>query len=107
VSSRYAQLVARLWDVTDGRQRLIDRGVMRLARSGSVAFRLNGNAWRFRRGHTIKLELVGRDGPTYRPPDGRFSVGVHGLWVDLPTREPDVVGTYRTATRSTAEAPVS
>ncbi len=87
LSGRFAQLDARLWDVSAGRQRLIDRAVARVPASGPVAFRLNGNAWRFARGHTIKLELLGRDGPTFRPSNGRFSVAVRDLRVTLPTLE--------------------
>ena len=87
VTGRFPQLVARLWDAGGRRQRLIDRGVYRVAGSGAVAFRLNGNGWRFARGHTIELELLGRDGPTYRPSNARFSVTVRDLRVTLPTRD--------------------
>jgi hypothetical protein len=64
-----AQLDGRLWDVdpATGRQRLVDRGVVRLRSARTVRFSLNGNGWRFARGHTVKVELLGRDAPTYRP----------------------------------------
>jgi hypothetical protein len=84
-----AQLVGRLWDVdlSTGRQRFVDRGVVRLRSARTVSLRLNGNGWRFARGHTVKVELLGRDAPTYRPSNGSFSVDVSRLRVVLPTRE--------------------
>jgi pimeloyl-ACP methyl ester carboxylesterase len=89
VSGHNALLVARLWDVdpATGHQRLVDRGVVRLRSSKIVSFDLNGNAYRFSRGHQIKLELLGRDSPTYRAANGTFSVTVSKLRVALPTRE--------------------
>jgi hypothetical protein len=84
-----AQLVGRLWDVdpATGRQRLVDHGVVRLRSARTVSLRLNGNGWRFARGHTVRVELLGRDAPTYRPSNGTFSVDVSRLRVVLPTRE--------------------
>ncbi|MCW3050404.1 MAG: X-Pro dipeptidyl-peptidase domain protein [Solirubrobacterales bacterium] len=89
VTGHSAQLVARLWDVdpTRGSQRLIDRGVTRVPASGTLRFTLNGNGWRFPKGHLVKVELLGRDGPTYRPSSTAFSVTVRDLRVTLPTRE--------------------
>jgi predicted acyl esterase len=84
-----AQLVGRLWDLdpATGRQQLVDRGVVRLRSARTVSFRLNGNGWRFRRGHRVRLELLGRDAPTYRASNGAFTVTVSRLRVTLPTRE--------------------
>jgi fermentation-respiration switch protein FrsA (DUF1100 family) len=83
-----AQLVGRLWDVDSaGRQRLIDRGVVRLRSARTVRFSLNGNGWRFARGHRVRVEVLGRDAPTYRPSNGSFSVDVSRLRVTVPTRE--------------------
>jgi hypothetical protein len=84
-----AQLDGRLWDVdpSTGRQRLVDRGVVRLRPGGTVRFSLNGNGWRFARGHTVKVELLGRDAPTYRPSNGTFSATLSHVRVTLPTRE--------------------
>jgi hypothetical protein len=83
------ELAARLWDVSGRSQVLVSRGIYRLTRNqrGSLLFQLNGNGWRFRRGHRVKLELLGRDGPTYRPAKGRFSVRVSDLSLELPVRE--------------------
>jgi hypothetical protein len=47
--------------------------VVRLRSSKIVSFDLNGNAYRFTRGHQIKLEPLGRDSPTYRAANGTFS----------------------------------
>jgi pimeloyl-ACP methyl ester carboxylesterase len=84
-----ALLVGRLWDVdpAHGRQRLVDRGVIRLRSKKVVRFDLNGNGYRFARGHRVKLELLGRDSPTYRAANGTFSVTLRNLTVALPTRE--------------------
>jgi hypothetical protein len=89
VKGRDALLVGRLWDVNPatGRQRLVDRGVVRLRSKRIVSFDLNGNAYAFARGHQVKLELLGRDSPTYRAANGTFSVTVSKLRVALPTRE--------------------
>jgi predicted acyl esterase len=86
---RDAMLVGRLWDVDParGRQRLVDRGVVRLRPGSAVAFDLNGNGYRFARGHQVKLELLGRDSPTYRAANRPFSVTVRDLTIALPTRE--------------------
>jgi fermentation-respiration switch protein FrsA (DUF1100 family) len=89
VTGHDALLVGRLWDVNPatGHQRLVDRGVVRLRSRKKVSFDLNGSAYKFARGHQIKLELLGRDSPTYRAANGTFSVTVKQLRVALPTRE--------------------
>jgi hypothetical protein len=60
---------------------------VRLRSRRTVSFSPNGNAWRFARGHTVRLDLLGRDAPTYRPSNGTFRVAVSRLRVALPTRE--------------------
>jgi fermentation-respiration switch protein FrsA (DUF1100 family) len=89
VTGHDALLVGRLWDVNPatGRQRLVDRGVVRLRSRKLVSFDLNGSGYKFARGHQIKLELLGRDTPTYRAANDTFSVTVKQLRVALPTRE--------------------
>jgi hypothetical protein len=84
-----ALLVGRLWDVdpAHGRQRLVDRGVIRLRSRKVVRFDLNGNGYRFARGHRVKLELLGRDSPTYRAANRTFCVTLRNLTIALPTRE--------------------
>ncbi len=88
-TGRDGLIAGRLWDVFRGRQRLISRGVYRLRTNqrGRVTFQLNGNGWRFARGHRVKLELLGRDPNAYRTSNNRFSVRVSSLVAELPTRE--------------------
>jgi fermentation-respiration switch protein FrsA (DUF1100 family) len=84
----YGEIVGRLWDIDPGAgtQRLIDRGVYSLEdnQTGDVKFQLHGNGYRFRKGHQIELELLGRDAPYYRQSNGIFTVTVSNLTVDLP-----------------------
>jgi hypothetical protein len=81
-------LAARLWDVHRGRQTLVSRGVYRLRdhQRGRVLFQLFGNGWRFARGHTAKLELLGNDPNFLRTSTFRFSVRASKLHVLLPGR---------------------
>ncbi len=111
----FGQIASRLWDVgPDGRQMLISRGVRRLTpnQRGTITFQLNGNAYRFAAGHTVKLELMGSDYraanaadsfPTYRPSNGSFTVAVTRLTVELPTREAPRRGTQIVAPTIGAE----
>lgn len=81
------QIAARLWDVLpDGTQRLVTRGVYRLTpdQTGRIVFQLNGNGYRFRAGHQVKLELAPSDAPTYRASTALFTVDVSDLTVALP-----------------------
>ena len=61
--------------------------MVRLRSRKAVGFDLNGNAYKFAGGHRIKLELLGRDSPTYRAANAAFSVTVSKLRVALPVRE--------------------
>ncbi len=84
----FGQIVGRLWDVRpDGQQTLIARGVYRLRphQKGRILFQLEGNAYEFAAGHTVRLELVGSSPPTFRPSNGTFSVTVEEAEVALPT----------------------
>jgi X-Pro dipeptidyl-peptidase (S15 family) len=85
----FGELAIRLWDVADGRQRLISRGAYRLrnGQRGRITFQLSGNGWLLRRGHVVKLELLGRDPHFLRPSNGTFSVRVGRLAIELPTHE--------------------
>ena len=84
------QLDARLWDLDrkTGRQRLITRGVYRLKdnQNGRFTFTLDGNGWKFAKGHRIVVELLGRDAPTYGPSPTAFSATLTGVKVALPIR---------------------
>jgi fermentation-respiration switch protein FrsA (DUF1100 family) len=81
-------LGARLWDVHRGQQIMISRGVYRLRNNqrGRLTFQLFGNGWRFRRGHTAKLELLGSDPHFLRTSNDRFSVRISRIGVRLPAR---------------------
>ena len=84
----FGQLTARLWDVSGATQTLVDRAVYRLTpdQRGRIAFDLHGNGYRFARGHTVKLELVGLDAPTHRASNQPFTVAVSRLRLTLPVR---------------------
>jgi fermentation-respiration switch protein FrsA (DUF1100 family) len=81
-------IAARLWDVFRGRQMLVSRGVYRLRdnQRGQLLFQLFGNGWRFARGHTAKLELLGNDPNFLRTSNFKFSVTLSQAWADLPGR---------------------
>ncbi len=82
-----AQLAGRLWDVgPDGRQTLVARGSYRPV-SGRNVWQLHPGAWRFGRGHTPRLELLGSDAPFGRPSNGSFTVDVRRLQLRLPVHE--------------------
>lgn len=83
-----AQIAARLWDVAPGgrTQTLVARGTYR-PRDGRNHWQLHPGAWRFRRGHTPRLELLGADAPYARPSNGQFEVEVKRLRLRLPVRD--------------------
>jgi hypothetical protein len=84
---RGGMIAARLWDVSGGEQTLVSRGIYRLRdnQKGKLVFQLFGNGWRFERGHTAKLELLGRDPTFMRTSNFSFSVRISKLSVSLPT----------------------
>jgi X-Pro dipeptidyl-peptidase-like protein len=87
---KLGQLDARLWDrAPGGAQRLITRGTYRLTtnQKGRFRFALDGNGWRFAKGHRIVLELLGADPPTYARSPGAFSAKLAGVRIALPVRE--------------------
>jgi hypothetical protein len=82
-----AQLAGRLWDVAPGGMRtLVARGFYR-PRDGKNVWQLHPGAWRFRPGHAVQLELLGRDAPFGRPSNSPFTVDVRRLELRLPVRE--------------------
>lgn len=89
-TGQYGQIVARLWDVSpEGTQMLISRGVYALenGQSSELSFQLHGNGYRFAKGHTVQLELLGRDSPYYQPGNVPFTVRASELTVELPTAQ--------------------
>ncbi|MEA2421090.1 MAG: hypothetical protein QOF55_189 [Thermoleophilaceae bacterium] len=87
---RAGQLDARVWDLDPkaGTQRLITRGVYRLAdnQKGTFTFTLDGNGWKFAKRHRIVVELLGRDAPTYGATTTAFSATLTKMKVALPVR---------------------
>ena len=87
-TGQYGEIVARLWDVSPaGTQLLVTRGVyaLRNNQSGEIEFQLHGNGYRFAKGHTVQLQLLGRDAPYYQPASFPFSVRVSAVRATLPT----------------------
>jgi predicted acyl esterase len=84
------QIDARLWDLNPKThlERLVDRGAYRLTdnQRGSVRFTLDGDGWRFPKGHRIVIELLGRDAPTYGPSPATFSATLTNVVATLPVR---------------------
>jgi X-Pro dipeptidyl-peptidase (S15 family)/X-Pro dipeptidyl-peptidase C-terminal non-catalytic domain len=87
----FGEIAARLWDVTPGgQQRMISRGVWRIAGSEenattTITFQLHGNGYEFPAGDTVKLQLLGRDAPYYRASNGTFTLEATNVTVTLPT----------------------
>jgi predicted acyl esterase len=86
---KFGELAARLYDVSGGQERLVTRGEYRLLdnQKGKIAFELNGNAYKFAKGHTIELEVLGQDPNYLRPSNGKFTVKVSKLSLSVPARE--------------------
>lgn len=85
----FGQIVGRLWDVNpSGQQALVARGVYRLRpnQRDRITFQLEGNAYEFPAGHSVRLELVGDSEPTFRKSNGTFTVTVQDAELTLPTR---------------------
>ncbi len=86
-TGQFGEIAARLWDLMpNGQQRLISRGVYSLTnnQTGQIVFQLHGNGYRFAKGHTVELQLLGRDAPYYQQSNSVFSVKVSNLTVALP-----------------------
>jgi hypothetical protein len=83
------QLDARLYDVFNGQETLVSRGQYRLTNNqkGALTWQLNGGGWKFAKGHTVELELLGQDPNYTRKSNGKFSVTLSQLSALLPTRE--------------------
>jgi pimeloyl-ACP methyl ester carboxylesterase len=87
-TGQFGQIDARLWDVSpEGSQLLVNRGVYALTngQSGEIEFQLHGNGYHFAKGHTVQLELLGRDAPYYQAGNLPFTVRTSDVAVSLPT----------------------
>ncbi len=83
-----SQIAGRLWDVApDGSsQLLVARGSFRPDHQGAASWQLHPAAWRYRPGHTIKLELLGNDVPYSRASNDSFEIQLTNLRARLPVR---------------------
>jgi hypothetical protein len=83
------ELAARLYDVFKGKETLVTRGTYRLTNNqkGALTWQLNGGGWKFAKGHTVELEVLGQDPNFMRKSNSKFSVSLSRLTVSLPTRE--------------------
>jgi predicted acyl esterase len=89
-----ASLALKLWDVAaDGSKTLVTRGVYRLAvaggdpTSGLIDVKLYGNAWQFKPGHSIQLQLTQVDSPYLRMDNLASSISFGAIRLVLPVRE--------------------
>ena len=83
-----SQVAGRLWDVApDGSsQLLVARGTFRPDAQGAATWQLHPAAWRYKPGHTIKLELLGNDIPYARKSNDEFTIELTNLRAKLPVR---------------------
>jgi dienelactone hydrolase len=83
-----SQIAGRLWDVApDGEsQLLVARGTFRPDHQGADSWQLHPSSWRYRAGHTIKLELLGNDIPYARKSNDEFTIELTNLRARLPVR---------------------
>jgi acetyl esterase/lipase len=87
------QLNGRLFDVfPSGNAALVDRGPRRISpaemAAGSVTFQLHGNAYRFLKGHQIRLELLQDDDPYFKRSDAGGGMSLTSVQVSVPRRVP-------------------
>lgn len=83
------QLDARLWDVApNGQETFVTRGTYALTSNqrGRVTWQMWGGGHTFRKGDTIRVELLASDTPTERPSLSPFTVQVSDFTIDLPAR---------------------
>ena len=83
------QLNARLYDVfPDGSSVMVDRGVRRVeSASGTVAYQLHGNGWRFPAGHRVRIEIAQDDDPYLRSSTLPSTTTISHVTLRIPVRE--------------------
>ncbi len=91
-----SQVAARLFEIKQGQERIIARGVYRPDKSGRQVFQLHGNGYRFEPGTRARLQLLPRDGGTsesgkmfsyVRPSNDQRDVKISNVEVRLPVME--------------------
>jgi len=82
------QLNARLYEVLPGGdQVLVDRGGVRVAEANATnTFDLNGNAWRFRKGDRLRIELAQDDAPYVKRSSQPSTLTLAGVTLQVPVR---------------------
>ncbi len=84
-----AKLDVRIWDRSpDGSLTLVSRGTYRHdgpeGRPTRLQYQTSANAWRFREGHAVRVEVTGNDAPYFRPNNQPFTAEIDALKVTLP-----------------------
>jgi hypothetical protein len=84
------QLNARLYDVfPDGSSVMVDRGVRRVeSASGTLAYQLHSNGWRFPAGHRVRIEIAQDDDPYLRASTVPSTTTISHVTLRIPVREP-------------------
>jgi dienelactone hydrolase len=82
------QLNARLYELMpSGEQVLVDRGGARVTQpNATTSFDLNGNAWRFRAGDRLRIELAQDDAPYVKRSTQASSLTLGGVTLRIPVR---------------------
>jgi ABC-2 type transport system ATP-binding protein len=82
------ELNSRLWDVAPGgTATLVDRGAYRAtSAAGTIVYELFGNAWRWRAGHRIRLEVVQDDASYLRADNFASSATISSARLEIPGR---------------------
>jgi hypothetical protein len=82
------QLNARLYEVLpSGDQVLVDRGGVRVVDPNATnTFDLNGNAWRFRKGDRLRIELAQDDAPYVKRSSEPSTLTLAGVTLQIPVR---------------------
>lgn len=82
------QLNARLYDVfPNSKAVLVDRGVRRVAQANATeVFDLNGNGWRFEKGHRIRIELAQDASPFIKASVVPSTLTLDGVKLEIPVR---------------------
>jgi hypothetical protein len=87
-TGNYGQLNARLWDVApNGQETFVTRGTYALTNNqqGHVIWQMWGGGYTFKRGDTIRVELLASDTPTERASLSPFTVTISNFKIDLPS----------------------
>jgi dienelactone hydrolase len=84
------QLNARLYDLNPatGRQTMVDRGPFRVTQpTGTSTWDLQGNGWRFAKGHRIRIEVAQDDSPYVKASTQPGALTLSRVRLELPVRE--------------------